>query len=105
MTARPPVKISKHRAQIVGVIASSADLQLAARMASPPDLFELRLDRLSIERRRELLMRFLPRARYVDLELRSAKSLRAVLDLARKKRIGRIISFHDFKNTPSVRAL
>src|ERR1700682_2669215 len=111
MTARTPVKISKRRAQIVGVIASGADLQLAAGMANPPDLFELRLDclitcldqlekkrlpapviitarhpaegganRLSIQRRRELFMRFLPCARYVDLELRSAKSLRSVLD-------------------------
>lgn len=138
MTARAPVKTSNRRAQIIGVIASPADLQLAARISSPPDLFELRLDRLigcldelekkipilpapliitarhpaegganrlSIDHRRELFMRFLPRARYVDLELRSAKSLRAVLDLARKKKIGRIISFHDFKNTPSVRTL
>jgi 3-dehydroquinate dehydratase-1 len=136
MTARTPVKISKLRARLVGVIASRADLQLAVKMANPPDFFELRLDRLigcldqlekkrlpapliitarhpaegganrlSIQRRRDLLMRFLPRARYVDLELRSAKSLRVVLDLARKKRIGSIISFHDFKNTPSVRTL
>ena len=138
MTARTSVKTSKRRAQVVGVSASRSDLHFALRMASPPDLFELRLDRLidcldelekkisilrvpliitarhpgegganrlSIQRRRQLLHRFLPRARYVDVELRSAKGLRSVLDFARKKNIRRIISFHDFDDTPSVRAL
>jgi 3-dehydroquinate dehydratase-1 len=107
-------------------------------MTTPPDLFELRLDRLigsldelekkmpilrapliitarhpdegganrlSIQRRRELLLRFLPRARYVDVELRSVKELRSVLELARRKKVHRIISFHDLKDTPSVRGL
>jgi 3-dehydroquinate dehydratase-1 len=60
---------------------------------------------LSMAQRRELLLRFLPRAQYVDLELRSLRALRPVLDLARKKKIRRIISFHDFKSTPSVRVL
>jgi 3-dehydroquinate dehydratase I len=60
---------------------------------------------LSMAQRRELLLRFLPRAQYVDLELRSLRALRRVLDLARKKKIRRIISFHDFKSTPSVRVL
>jgi 3-dehydroquinate dehydratase-1 len=138
MTAWSAVKGSKAHAQIVGVIASRADLLFAARMSRPPDLFELRLDhlggcldelekkmsilrapfiitarhpvegganRLPAERRRELLFRFLTRAHFVDLELRSAKRLRLVLDLARRKNIRRIISFHDFNNTPSVRVL
>jgi 3-dehydroquinate dehydratase-1 len=138
MTARTVVKTSRTRARIVGVIASRSDLHFAARMTTPPDLFELRLDhliglldelekkmpilrapliitarhpdegganRLSIQRRRELLLRFLPRACYVDLELRSVNELRPVLDLARRKKIHRIISFHDLKETPSVRTL
>lgn len=62
-------------------------------------------NRLSARRRRDLLKRFLPYARYVDIELRSNKALRPVLDLARKKRIGRIVSFHDLANTPSILAL
>lgn len=62
-------------------------------------------NRLSIQQRRTLLLRFLPCTRYVDVELRSAKPLRPVLDLARRKNIRRIISFHDFNNTPSVRVL
>jgi 3-dehydroquinate dehydratase-1 len=62
-------------------------------------------NRLSTQQRRDLLKRFLPHARYVDVELRSAKAFGAVLDFARKKRIGRIISFHDLDHTPTVRIL
>jgi 3-dehydroquinate dehydratase-1 len=119
--------------RIVGVIASLADIDLAVRMRSPPDLFELRLDslarvvdklekkllrlrtpliitarhpnegglnKLSLSQRRALLCRFLGHARYVDVELRSANVLRALLELARKKKLRRIISFHDFNSTP-----
>ncbi|PYK23209.1 MAG: hypothetical protein DME59_17715, partial [Verrucomicrobia bacterium] len=37
----------KRRPRVVGVIASRADLERAVRMRRPPDLFELRLDRLA----------------------------------------------------------
>ena len=37
----------KRRPRVVGVIASRADLEQAVRMRRPPDLFELRLDRLA----------------------------------------------------------
>ena len=62
-------------------------------------------NRLSTQQRRDLLKRFLPHARYVDVELRSAKAFRAILDFARKKKIERIISFHDLDHTPTVRVL
>ena len=38
---------TKRRPRVVGVIASRADLERAVRMRRPPDLFELRLDRLA----------------------------------------------------------
>jgi len=38
---------TKRRPRVVGVIASRADLERALRMRRPPDLFELRLDRLA----------------------------------------------------------
>ena len=60
---------------------------------------------LSIKQRRELLSRFLPRARYVDVELRSAKALRSLLELAHRKNVRRILSFHNFSSTPSTRSL
>jgi 3-dehydroquinate dehydratase-1 len=113
-------------------------LDFAIRMRKPPDLFELRLDRLalivdelenklpslrapliiaarhpqegganklSIRQRRNLLSRFLHRASYVDVELRSASALGALLKLARRKNVRRIISFHNLKSTPDSRRL
>ena len=114
-----------------------SDLRLAARISSPPDLFELRLDsllavknlqekaralpaplvitarhpteggknNLSASARRELLLRFLPIAKYVDVELRSARSHRDVMERAKRSGIGTIISFHDLRNTPQLGSL
>jgi 3-dehydroquinate dehydratase I len=129
---------TKRGPRVVGVIASRADLERALRMRKPPDLFELRLDRLAciadhvenvlpklrtsliitarhpheggvsklrLRHRRELLARFLNHADYVDVELRSASALRPLLKLAKNKNVRRIISFHNFKSTPSVRIL
>ena len=103
---------TKRRPRIVGVIASRADLERAVRMRRPPDLFELRLDRLAgmadqvekvlpklrtpliitardpregganklrLRQRRDLLARFLNHADYIDVELRSARALQALL--------------------------
>ena len=129
---------NKRRPRIVGVIASRADLERAVRMRRPPDLFELRLDRLvrmadQVERtlpklrrpliitardphegganklrlrqRRDLLGRFLNHADYVDVELRSAGALHALLANAKTEKARQIVSFHDFKSTPSARIL
>jgi 3-dehydroquinate dehydratase-1 len=57
---------------------------------------------LTIRARRDLLLRFLPRAYSIDIELRSAPAFRSILDLARTRKIQRIISFHDFQDTPPV---
>ncbi|MGE5214226.1 MAG: type I 3-dehydroquinate dehydratase [Nitrospirota bacterium] len=129
---------TKRHWRIVGVIASHADLELALKMHTPPDFFELRLDRLAamadqleellpmlrtrliitarhpleggaeklpLRQRRNLLIRFLDHADYIDVELRSAPALRPLLKLAKRKNVRRIISFHNFKSTPSVRTL
>jgi len=135
MTGR---RSTKRHPRIVGVIASRDDLEQALRMRRPPDLFELRLDRLarvvgrvetklpklrapliitarhpneggsgrlSLRQRRALLSRFLTHADYLDVELRSARALRALLAIAKTKNVRQIISFHDFKSTPSARLL
>ena len=135
MMVRRTIKL---RPRVVGVIASRVDLDRALRMRRPPDLFELRLDRLtavvdrlenmlpklgapliitarhpheggagklSLRKRRALLSRFLTRADYVDVELRSARAMQSFLAFAGKKKIRRIISFHNFKSTPSARLL
>jgi len=62
-------------------------------------------NRLNLGQRHDLLSRFLPHARYIDFELRSAADLHSLLRLARKKNVRRIISFHDLKATPDSGAL
>jgi 3-dehydroquinate dehydratase-1 len=59
------------------------------------------LNELSSRERRRLLQQFLPHAAYVDIELRSARSLAAVVEEVRARSIRTIISFHDFSGTPS----
>jgi 3-dehydroquinate dehydratase-1 len=59
-------------------------------------------NKLSVRQRRDLLSRFLPHARYIDIELRSAAAIYSLLNVARKKNVRRIISFHDLKATPDL---
>jgi 3-dehydroquinate dehydratase-1 len=59
------------------------------------------LNHLSARERRALFLRFLPSAAYVDIELRAAAALKAILEGARAKSIRTILSFHDFQETPS----
>jgi 3-dehydroquinate dehydratase-1 len=59
-------------------------------------------NKLNLRQRRDLLSRFLPHARYIDIELRSAAALHSLYKLARKKNVRRIISFHDLKATPDL---
>jgi 3-dehydroquinate dehydratase-1 len=55
---------------------------------------------LSAAQRRALLLKFLPFARYVDVELSSVPALRSVLERAAANEVATIISFHDFETTP-----
>jgi 3-dehydroquinate dehydratase I len=56
---------------------------------------------LSAARRRALLLDLLPVAKYVDVELRSVRELGGVLEEAAALEVSVIISFHDFRTTPS----
>src|SRR5438552_6087160 len=47
---------------------------------------------LSLSERRDLLLRFLPYAKYVDVELRSARAFKALLARARNQNVRRILS-------------
>jgi 3-dehydroquinate dehydratase I len=58
-------------------------------------------NQLSARKRRALLLRFLPHAAYVDIELRAAGPFAPILEEARAKSIRTIVSFHDFNETPS----
>src|SRR4030095_6575700 len=57
---------------------------------------------LTFAQRAELYREFLPFAALIDVELRSAHALSSVLRDAKKAGIGRILSWHDFKKTPSL---
>ena len=58
-------------------------------------------NRMSQRQRSDLLARFLPRAHYIDVELRSAPVIASLLRLAQEQNVRRIISVHHLKNTPS----
>lgn len=60
---------------------------------------------LSHRQRQKLFARFLKYASYIDIELRSVRSFEPLLTEARKRKIGWIISVHNFTSTPSVRVL
>ena len=116
---------------LVGIIASTDELRLATRMRKPPDLFEVRLDHLpnlqesQLSRlrrpliitarhpaeggkrcdRKSLLRKFLPYAKFVDIELRSMHELRKVRAEARRLAVGHICSVHDFKRRPELSVL
>jgi 3-dehydroquinate dehydratase-1 len=60
---------------------------------------------LSANERRDLLMQFLPLASYIDVELQSRHELRSVISEARTRRIGIVISLHDFLETPDASAM
>ena len=58
-------------------------------------------NQLSLRKRRALLLQFLPHATWVDIEWRAARAFAAVWEEAGTRHIRRIISFHDFRGTPS----
>ena len=60
---------------------------------------------LSKKQRIDLLLRFSPYAEYVDVELSDLDALNTVLACARKRNVRRILSYHNFKSTPSSRSL
>jgi 3-dehydroquinate dehydratase-1 len=62
-------------------------------------------NKLELLQRRDLLRRFLNHAYYIDVELRSVRTLQVLLANAKTKKIRQIVSFHDFKSTPSARIL
>jgi 3-dehydroquinate dehydratase-1 len=57
---------------------------------------------LAAGQRKALLQEFLPRAGAVDVELRSVGAMASVLEQARRRKITRVISFHDFRRTPGL---
>jgi len=55
--------------------------------------------------RRRLLLDYLDVAAVVDVELRSVKTMQAVLNEAAARKVVRLLSFHDFRRTPPLDTL
>jgi 3-dehydroquinate dehydratase I len=127
-------RITLHRVSLVGVIHTAGGFAEARRsgidaaeirvdaLPEPPALRKVaglpvpaiitvrRADEggikpISEQERLASYLSFLPAAGAVDIELRSARRLREVLELAGRNKAVRIISFHDFKTTPSLAKL
>ena len=60
---------------------------------------------LSLLQRRALLEEFLPVAGAVDVELRSVGAMSGLLEEASRRRVRKVISFHDFRGTPTLARL
>jgi 3-dehydroquinate dehydratase I len=60
---------------------------------------------LSLAARRVLLLRFFDHAAFVDLELRSVRQMKTLIDRTRRRKIGLLISCHDLRETPSLNRL
>jgi 3-dehydroquinate dehydratase type I len=84
----------------IGDVAAAIDRLPAPFVITARDPREGGSNHLSVSRRRGLLLQFLPRAAYVDVEFRSARSLAPVSRSARAHRVPTILSFHDLKTTP-----
>lgn len=90
---------------------SKARLSEAVQSIRPPILLTARhpaeggAQKLTTGRRKDLLQEFLARAGAVDVELRSVRAMPSVLEEARRRKITRVISFHDFRRTPRLTQL
>jgi len=62
-------------------------------------------NRLTVAQRRALYLRFLPVASVVDVELRSAVALGDVITAARAQGARVVLSYHDFRKTPTLARL
>jgi 3-dehydroquinate dehydratase-1 len=127
-------RIDLHRSNVVGVIHTAAgfaeagnpgldavevrvdalprppSLQQVAALLVPAILTVRHFDeggvkRIGEEARLALYLELLPAAAAVDIEMRSARRLRDVIEAARHKKKALIVSFHDFEATPSLAKL
>jgi 3-dehydroquinate dehydratase-1 len=100
MSTRPPEPRRRRLLNSATISQLRAPIIVTAR-----DPREGGANSLSLQQRLNLLLRFLPYAKYVDIELRSARAFKSLLAQARKQKVRCILSFHDFKSTPSTRSL
>jgi 3-dehydroquinate dehydratase-1 len=94
----------------VDALAHLPSLQQVAALSVPAILTVRRLDEggakpISEEERVAHYLALLPAAAAVDIEVRSTRRLRDVLEAVRQEKKALIVSFHDFEATPSLAKL
>lgn len=94
-----------HLVRVIGCLENKISRLNAPLIVTARHPAEGGANRLSSLQRHNLLARFLSRAYYIDVELRSAAGFRSLLWMARRQRVRRIISVHHLKTTPSARRL
>jgi 3-dehydroquinate dehydratase-1 len=111
LALKAPPDLFELRLDCLGDVVDQLERKMSTLSAKAPLIITARDPReggmgsLSFEKRRDLLARFLPHAKYVDVELRSARAFKSLLERARKQKVRVILSFHDFRSTPSSRSL
>lgn len=89
----------------IGAVKAALERLPAPVIVTARDPREGGANALSLSRRRALFLEFLPHAAFADVELRSTHSLVPALRCASAHHFRSIISFHDFKTTPSAARL
>jgi 3-dehydroquinate dehydratase-1 len=94
----------------VDSLPNPPSLQQVAALSAPAILTVRRPDEggvkpISEEEQLALYLALLPAAAAVDIEVRSTRRLRDVLEAARRTEKALIVSFHDFEGTPSLAKL
>ena len=105
---KPPDFLELRLAHFVDV-ASDVE-NMIPRLPSPliitvRDFREGGAKQLSLRERRDLFLRFLPHATFVDIELRSLHTLASIFETAHQRKVQRILSVHDFRSTPGLRTM
>ena len=109
LTIKEPPDLFELRLDCLGNVVNQLERKMS--IFSAPIIITARdpreggMENLPFEKRCDLLARFLPHAKYVDVELHSARAFKSLLDRARKQKVRVILSFHDFGSTPSPRSL
>ena len=87
---------------MIGRLSATIPQLRAALIITARSPLEGGANNLSLARRRELLIRFLPGAAFVDIELSSAPALSSLLKRLRTRKLQLILSLHDFATMPTL---
>jgi 3-dehydroquinate dehydratase-1 len=94
--------------RVDALAGSVADIRRLLSEAKLPVLLTVRhpaeggIGNLSVARRRDFFLEFVPSATLVDVELRSVAAMRGVIAIAKEQGIGVVVSDHHFRRTPTL---